>query len=53
MGVGVDFNEDGLAFAEGGVQKVRKLIEEQKIAKLEFIGNKNPLDKDERPNIDP
>jgi len=53
LGAGVDFNADGQAYAEGGIQEVRKLIEEQRIAKLEFIGEKNYLAKEERPDIDP
>ncbi len=30
LGVGVDFDEDGNAYAEGGIQKVRQFIREQR-----------------------
>lgn len=32
---------------------MRKLIAEQRQAKLEFIGSKNILDREERPELDP
>jgi hypothetical protein len=53
LGVGVDFDDNGNAFAEGGIQKVRKIIKEQREAKLAFIGRNQEDDNDERAYIDP
>jgi hypothetical protein len=52
QGVGVDFDAEGHAYSEGGIQKVRKMIEEQKIARLEFIGHQKEIEKDEHADID-
>ena len=52
LGVGVDFDEQGQAYAEGGILKVRQLIDE-KIKNRNYIGSEGIQDRLETGDIDP